>query len=202
MNWNRNRNRNNFSYRCSCMTRTRPWQRPSSSRRSRRSEIPKSEKINLINFYEVAQNHSLFFYLIIGHAVKLILLCVYLFPDYYLCNDHLYELCIHVFSKNFKDVVSAFVLRDGVEVAPLAARVLVEPVARVHALVHVASHQVSLKKIIIKFIELLNAIFIKFTEKNESKAYILMNAILCEQVSFYNYRLIHTDKYIFNALTR
>jgi hypothetical protein len=30
-----------------------------------------------------------------------------------------------------------------VEVAPLAARVLVEPVARVHALVHVASHQVS-----------------------------------------------------------
>ena len=151
-------------------------------------------KTNSINFYEVAQNHSLFFYLIIGYAV-FIVLCVYIYPDNYLCNDHLDELRIHVFSKNLKDVVSAFVLRDGVEVAPLAARVLVEPVARVHALVHVASHQVSWKKIIIKFIVLLNAIFIKFPEKNESKAYILMNIVwvgFLLQLSFNTYIWIST----------
>ncbi len=102
-------------------------------------------KTNSINFYVVEQNPSLIFYIMLGNIVKLNLLSLCLFPACYLCNDHLDELRIHVFSKNLKDVVSAFVLRDGVEVAPLATRVLVEPVARVHALVHVASHQVSWK---------------------------------------------------------
>ncbi len=57
---------------------------------------------------------------------------------------YLNQLSIHVLSENLKDVVAALVLGDGVEVAPLAAGVVIEPVAWVHAFVHVASHKVAL----------------------------------------------------------
>ena len=53
---------------------------------------------------------------------------------------YLDQLSIHVLPENLKNVVAALVLGDGMEVAPLAAGVVVEPVARVHALIHVASH--------------------------------------------------------------
>ena len=56
---------------------------------------------------------------------------------------HLYQFCIHVFSENFKDVITSFVFRYWMKVSPLATSVFVEPIARVNVFVHVASHHVT-----------------------------------------------------------
>ena len=58
-------------------------------------------------------------------------------------DSNLDQLSVHVLAQNLEDVVAALVLGNGMEVVPLAAGVLVEPVAGVDVLIHVAPHQVA-----------------------------------------------------------